>query len=618
MRFVIAIVTFVVAAALIGLGIAQRTVWAPAPNFVASATVSDGTAYTVINGKVLGSHPGQQTLTVSGGKKQFVAYGRTADVMAWIGNQRYTKITYQPATGELHAAAVTPKRHDDTTSTATPAPQSTDAPAASSSGATKPSGGPAAAPNPVGSDLWLAQFVGADAARTKMNVPANVSVIIASDGVAPAPDKIAITWPKDTRTPLAGPLIAAGCVLLLAGLVMYLLAIRAMRRGRGPRRGGPKPPKLPRKERYKPKEVLSEGSEHRALGRGMVAVPVVLVGSLLMTGCSAQYWPDLGAPGTAAPTATATPLATSVPGQSKDAPPPVVTAGQLTDIVHRIAATAAQADSKLDTALVKTRFTGAALAERETNYAIRAKKSDAPAPQAIPNGPVKVALPQATATWPRTVGAVVADSANPKVAPLGLVLVQENPHVNYQVAFSVTLQPDAKVPPLPPATIGTASVPPDSKLLAMEPQKVAAAYGDILMNGDKSPYWNQFDEAHDGLAKQVGAAYKANQIAQYPKTGSLAFAEQATGDDPIALATNDSGALVATSLNETATVKPVESGAKVGQGATTAALTGVTESATGLQTTYGYQLLFYVPPAGSKDKITLLGFTQAVVGAKEL
>ncbi|MEO8908544.1 MAG: hypothetical protein ABI310_10820, partial [Microbacteriaceae bacterium] len=87
--------------------------------------------------------------------------------------------------------------------------------------------------------------------------------------------------------------------------------------------------------------------------------------------------------------------------------------------------------------------------------------------------------------------------------------------------------------------------------------------------------------------------------------------------DPIALATNDSGALVATSVTETATVTVVEAGARVSAGDATAALAGVTDSGTGLATTYGYQLLFYVPPADSSQKIRLLGFSQAPISAKE-
>ncbi|WP_431277005.1 hypothetical protein [Leifsonia poae] len=87
MRFVLAIVAFVVAAVMIAVGIAQRTVFAPLSQVAMSATVKGDPRYIVIDGAVLNAHPGQQTLAVSGStsKTQVVAYGRTADVKAWLG-----------------------------------------------------------------------------------------------------------------------------------------------------------------------------------------------------------------------------------------------------------------------------------------------------------------------------------------------------------------------------------------------------------------------------------------------------------------------------------------------------------------------------------------------------
>src|SRR6185437_13388707 len=85
-RFLIAILAFIAAAVLIGLGIAQRTVWIPPANVVTATVVKGGEPYTVIDGSVLRARPGQQTLTVSGSSSPFVAYGRTADVLAWLGN----------------------------------------------------------------------------------------------------------------------------------------------------------------------------------------------------------------------------------------------------------------------------------------------------------------------------------------------------------------------------------------------------------------------------------------------------------------------------------------------------------------------------------------------------
>lgn len=623
MRFVLAIVTFVVAAALIGIGIAQRTIWSAPSSLVAQTTVTGGAPFTVIDGALLNSHPGQQTLLVNGANKPFVAYGRTADVKAWIGDEPYARLSYSVATNSLHSKLVTPKTADnDHSSTPAPtdtaSPTATPTPAATSgtdkSGSTKKKAGP----NPIGSDLWLEQFIGEDAAITKMNVPDSISVIIASDGTAPAPKSVAVVWPLDDSTPWSGPLIVGGGILLLVGLVLYLFALRGMRRARGPRRtGGPKMPKLPKSPRYKPTGALESGKGRRSIRRRVAVVPAVIIGSLLFSGCSAEYWPDFGAHST--PAATVTPLATDIPGQGKEAPPPAVTSPQLNDIVTRIATVATQADSKLDSTLIATRFVGPALDARTANYAIRAKKTDAAAlPSIPPEFAMVVALPQATDAWPRVVSAVVRDKTNAKAAPLDLVMTQETPRDNYHVEYAISLQADAKVPDLAPVNIGASVVPPNSKLLRIAPEKLGAAYSDVLLNGAKSKFAPLFDEKTDGLSKQVGADYKAKQIADLPKTASLAYAAGKASGDPVAMATNQSGALVATSVTETATVKPVEEGAKVGAGSVTAALTGVDESTTGLATTYGYQLLFYVPPADSTAKIRLLGFSQAPISAKEL
>jgi hypothetical protein len=64
--------------------------------------------------------------------------------------------------------------------------------------------------------------------------------------------------------------------------------------------------------------------------------------------------------------------------------------------------------------------------------------------------------------------------------------------------------------------------------------------------------------------------------------------------------------------------KPQESGAILSPEAGTKALSGVTKTTTGVAATYAYQLLFYVPPAASGEKITLLGFSEGLVAAKEL
>ena len=93
MRFVIAIVLFVAAFVALGLGIAQRTILQGPDSFTTS--VSTGTApVTVIDSSALRAFPGTQQISVSGSNDVFLAYGRSSDVIAWIGDASYNTVGF--------------------------------------------------------------------------------------------------------------------------------------------------------------------------------------------------------------------------------------------------------------------------------------------------------------------------------------------------------------------------------------------------------------------------------------------------------------------------------------------------------------------------------------------
>lgn len=616
MRFVLAIVAFVVAAVMIVAGIAQRTVFAPPSQLTASATVPDDARYVVISGSALNANSGQQTLSVSGApdpNAQVVAIGRTDDITAWLGTEKYVSVGYDSATGDLTTRSITPKATNDATDSPTPTPTAT--PAAGATAETS-----AAGPNPTGSDLWLEEYDGENAQVTRMNIPDGVSVLVASDGTKAAPSKITVTWPVDSSTPWAFPLIIGGLVLLVIGIALYLWGLYTHRKSRGPRRkSGPKMPKLPKAPKYKPSTEMEPTSRgRRSTRRSRVIAPAVLVGALTLSGVGAGAALADETP-TPTPTPTSTSTSTSVPKPANQLPP-AVTVPQLERIIKRISVSAADADAKADPNLAKQRFTGAALQLREANYAIRAKKTDQPALPAIPSDPIVLSLPQATDSWPRSVVAVIEmpkDAEGKDQAPQAITLVQDSPRDNYMIEYAISLEPKAKVPNLAPASIGAAAVRPDSKLLVLPPNQVATAYADVLMNGDQSKYAALFNADGDTLRTSVGAEWKAQQKAAVPATASLAFTSAIGPSPDVAMATNDSGALVWVDLQEAQQLKVVEAGAEVNAGPTAAAL-GVASSKTGIETTYGYQLAFYVPPAGSDAKITLLGFAQGMIGAKEI
>ena len=89
LRFVWAVAAFVLAAVLIGAGIAQRTVFVGAETTDSRDQRRRWVPYTLIDGAVLTGMPGSQTLSASTDSGPvYAAYGRTADVTAWLCRRR--------------------------------------------------------------------------------------------------------------------------------------------------------------------------------------------------------------------------------------------------------------------------------------------------------------------------------------------------------------------------------------------------------------------------------------------------------------------------------------------------------------------------------------------------
>ncbi len=106
---------------------------------------------TVIDAATLNANAGTQGIEVTGPGDLMLAYGRTSDVLAWIGDASYNNVGWDPESQELTSKVVS---------------GSEDA---------------ADVPSPVGSDLWLREFTGTELLTRKINAPDGISVIIAVD-----------------------------------------------------------------------------------------------------------------------------------------------------------------------------------------------------------------------------------------------------------------------------------------------------------------------------------------------------------------------------------------------------------------------------------------------------
>ncbi|MGN8050788.1 hypothetical protein ACTJKO_13985 [Curtobacterium sp. 22159] len=577
MRFVLAIVSFVIGLLLVALAVGQRTVFEPPSSLVAASSSKSSAPVTVIPGSTLNANPGYQRINVSGSGKVFAAYGKTTDVEAWVGDAAHTTLRFDAEQAKLVG---------------------------------RTTGGERSVPDPRGSDLWYQEYD--SAGQFTVRLPKDVSVIIVGDGTSAAPADVSVTWPRDTSTPSVGPLLVAGGVFLVGGVVLLVWAFVHQRRGRGPRRrsGGSRPPRVRASRR-----AAAAGAQVPVRGRrgrrAFVVVPVLLVGALGLAGCSSEYWPQGGSGATPTPTATAT-------GSAAQSEPTAATKQQITRIVQRVAEVAKKADDARDPKVAAERFTGAALDLRTANYTIRAKDADADAPPAISAEQVCVALPQQTDSWPRTVFAVVAEDCTAKSAPQALTLVQDSARDDYKVAYDVSLEAAAKIPSLAPTSLGAALLAPNTKLLSIAPDQIAQAYGDILSKDTDSRYASLFQADGDGLRSTIGKAYKDKKSQSLPDTAKIEYSSEVPADSVTAIATDGAGALVSADLDEIEKVTPTAAGAEVNTEGAVKALSGVDSSKKGISATYGVQLLFSVPPVGSDEKVVLLGFTQGLTAASEV
>lgn len=584
MRFVFAIVSLVLAALAIGLGIAQRTVFALPDSVSTNITTETSAPVTVIPGDVLNANPRSQTITIAGDGVVFAAYGRTTDVEAFIGDASHNTLGLDPETGEF-------------TNTLT-------------------SGEPSL-PSAAGSDLWLLDYSDENDLTITINVPEDVSLLIMSDGTAPAPSQVGIVWPLDNSTPWAIPLVIAGGGFLLLGLALLFWAVTHMHSARGPRRKSQKMPKLPRQPRYKPSRVRPKALESPSRGRrsirpSVVAVlPLTLVGALVLGGCSPDFLAGRNA--TDDPTTSAAPTADAA-GEELEAP--AVTEQQAKRIIARVSAIVTQADDEADKELAATRLAGPALELRLANYKMRKADKTIKPLAPIPAGPVKLTLPQQRDTWPRTVFAAILDD-DPTVPSVALVLIQQSAREQYMVHYAITMEPGAVIPPVAQASIGTSRIGADVPLLTLVAGDVAMAYGDVLMLGEESEYFDLFEAEGDSLRLDVGFDAKKTRKKKIPSTAKLSFENVTGSGEAVALSTNDLGALVAVNLNEIETIRVVEAGAAVNAPKQVKALLGKSLSTKGLNATYGDQLLFYVPQVGSDEKIVLLGYSQGIISASE-
>jgi len=569
MRFLTAAILFVVSAALLLTGIAERTIWHPPASISRVINLGVSAPFVILNHSVLAMNEGNPTLHVSSDRFSFVAVGRQSDVKAWVGNSNHSDVT---AVGSGVGAHIIANKAN----------------------------GSAVVANPANSDLWREQVSAAGDVSLKINSDQRAAVLVASNGFEKAPGRLELVWPIIFDPTPSRVLLIAGTVFLVASVIVNWWAWYQMRKERGPRRKTPKAPQGPKLRRSKRSKSAAPVKGRRSARNFTALVSGGLILATL-TGCA---YVD--------PQATATPTKGSVIQQ-----PPVVSMSQLRRIVSAISSEVATADAARDPKLLQGRVAGPAMAARSAYYQLqKASKKVADLPP-IATAQINLALPAASQEWPRTVMAITSTGSSDTL-PQMLVLQQASPREQYKLWYDIDMLPGVKLPAVNTVETGAIPVAPDSLFLKIAPNALPSRFGDLLDLGTSSQSAMMFNVANDEYYQQISASLKSQQ--QTLANATIKVTHSLGDPNVLSLATVDSGALVAVYMSDTYVIKPKDRTQAVAVSGNEKLLLGSAGSATGIKSTYGSMLLFYVPANSSttKDRIVTLGATPVLIKVASL
>lgn len=543
-------------------GIGQKTIWAPSETFTASAP-ADATAapLTVFDQKLRTLHGGTVTIDIQGDGNFMLAAGRPDDVEAWVGNAAHNTITGTSEDGKSLQV-----EHAD---------------------------GEAAVPNPAGSDLWVTTENASGDLEYQWTPPADGdwTLLLASDGTKPAPASISMTFPNDTSTPWAVPLMVLGALLIVGGIVLAVLSTR--RPGTDGGADG---------------EGEGGGSAFARRARARKQARTTSRATMAAAGIAAVVMAGSATAATAATSPAPAPTG-SAPAQGQDSAPVLLDA-QFRRILEQVSSAADAGDAAKDAAKLADRVGGTELEVRTANYKIRSQVGSYEARMPVRSTKLLTTVVTTDREWPRSVLAVTQGDGN--VVPQLLTLVQKSPRENYKLMETTPLQPGTTFPSISRGGTGTLEANDKSGLLYSGQEALSgladrltsadSAFKDKLVEGESSPY------IADTLSYQA-------EVVKAGENGNFAFTHKVVPDGTVVFRTEDGGALVLGRINFGFEGTPKAAGDKLSIGDDAAALAGGKETTTGMVLSFAESVAVYVPPAGSSDPMKLVAATRGLVGA---
>ena len=542
-------------------GIGQRTIWAPSETFTASAPAGATAApLTVIDQKLRTLHGGTVKINIQGDGNFLLASGRPDDVDAWVGKTAHNTINGVSEDGKSLTV-----EHAD---------------------------GEGTAPNPAGSDLWVSSENASGELEYTWTPPADGdwSLLLAADGTKPAPANISMTFPNDTSTPWAVPLMVIGSILILGGIVLALLSARR-KDGEGGDSGFARRARARKAQGQAPSS--SSSSRVTMVAAGVAAA--VLAGS----GAAAQ-----AASPSPQPSGSASSPAKEASGS------PVLLDAQFRRILEQVSSATDAGDAAKDAAKLTDRVAGPELEVRTQNYKIRSQVASYEPRMPVRSTKLLTTVVTSGRDWPRSVLAVTQGDGN--VVPQILTLVQQSPRENYKLMETTPLQPGTTFPNISRGGTETLAASDKSGLL-YSGEEAMSGLADRLTSAD-SPFKDKLTEGESSPYIADTLSYQA-EVVKAGENGNFSFTHKVVPESTVVFRTSDGGALVLGRINFGFEGTPKAAGDKLSIGDDAAALAGGKETTTGMVLNFAESMAVYVPPAGSTDPMKLVAATRGLVGA---
>lgn len=296
---------------------------------------------------------------------------------------------------------------------------------------------------------------------------------------------------------------------------------------------------------------------------------------------------------------------------------PVLDEDRLEKVLVAVNETLRDADADADKEVLSDRVEGRAAQMRGWEYSLakateKAEMEEPYQPQPLGTDPAVSAI-AATDDWPREV-MVITDPPEGGNVPLLLMLRQETVRDPYSLRGWVRLLPGVTTPQMHATASGSEPLAPDAGDLLLSPEETVAGYADVLNRGknsdeaktfDMDPYRELLVEERKALAESVEVAGKISQKTE-------------PAGETMALSTFDGGAIVFGGMRTEQTYEKTVEGAKLKVGDMVSAKNGgEADVETKLTAVYQHMIAFYVPPADSDEKITVLGAERVLSSVKK-